>query len=237
MQCVLGESIFRLLIVFDMDGTLTTAHERVVQAMTVALATKGFDAPIDAEIMSTVGLQPVDMIGALLKGRSHASEVSEVEIHAMADCYKAEITARRLADPEAEKAFPGAVELLQSMIQQGMTLGVATGKGRSDLNGVLSMLNWHNYFKTLQPAEVGPGKPDPAQLLAAISEIETSPRHTLMIGDTAFDMEMAGRAGVKGIGVTWGSHDRQRLNGAGASKIVDSFPELHTAIQEMIADC
>ena len=42
-----------------------------------------------------------------------------------------------------------------------------------------------------------------------------------MIGDTAFDMEMARAAGIEGIGVAWGYHRAERLRAAGASQVVD----------------
>jgi phosphoglycolate phosphatase len=44
-----------------------------------------------------------------------------------------------------------------------------------------------------------------------------------MIGDTVFDIEMAGSAGMRGVGVAWGYHADEDLLAAGA-RIVAQTP-------------
>ncbi len=51
-----------------------------------------------------------------------------------------------------------------------------------------------------------------------------------MIGDTAFDMEMAQAAGIEGIGVVWGYHRAERLHAAGASHVVATIDELRARL-------
>ena len=52
------------------------------------------------------------------------------------------------------------------------------------------------------------------------------PALTVMIGDTAYDMEMAVNAGVRAIGVDWGYHTAQELRDAGAEAVALSPAEL-----------
>ena len=50
---------------------------------------------------------------------------------------------------------------------------------------------------------------------------------TVMIGDTTYDMEMAGNAGIAGIGVAWGYHSVSALEGVAATQtVVKDFREL-----------
>jgi phosphoglycolate phosphatase len=44
-------------------------------------------------------------------------------------------------------------------------------------------------------------------LLELMAELGVAPERTLMIGDTTHDLEMATRAGVAGLGVSYGAHD------------------------------
>jgi phosphoglycolate phosphatase len=49
---------------------------------------------------------------------------------------------------------------------------------------------------------------------------------TVVVGDTAFDMEMARAAGARAIGVAWGYHPREALREAGAFAVIEDFPAL-----------
>ena len=49
---------------------------------------------------------------------------------------------------------------------------------------------------------------------------------TLMIGDTEYDMLMAGNAGADGLGVTYGVHDRDHLMANGALDCIDELMQL-----------
>ena len=51
-----------------------------------------------------------------------------------------------------------------------------------------------------------------------------------MIGDTAFDMEMARAAGVAAVGVAWGYHPRDRLVAAGADWVAATIEDLRTRL-------
>ena len=46
------------------------------------------------------------------------------------------------------------------------------------------------------------------------------------VGDTAYDIEMGRRAGVKTCGVTYGNGTRAELARAGADYLIDDFGEL-----------
>jgi phosphoglycolate phosphatase len=72
-------------------------------------------------------------------------------------------------------------------------------------------------------------------LLQALREADVKAEDAVMVGDTAFDMEMAHAAGVRGVAVTWGYHRADRLRDAGASRVVDDVGELREYLFEVIS--
>jgi phosphoglycolate phosphatase len=73
-------------------------------------------------------------------------------------------------------------------------------------------------------------------ILKAMEETGTAPHHTIMIGDTSYDMAMAKAAGVHAVGVAWGYHEREALLKAGAELVVDDFAHLTRAIADLLTD-
>ena len=56
--------------------------------------------------------------------------------------------------------------------------------------------------------------------------------NTYVVGDTTKDIESGKYAGVKTIGITTGSVTRDKLQGAGADFVIDSFSELEDCLQK-----
>ena len=52
-----------------------------------------------------------------------------------------------------------------------------------------------------------------------MAEAMAAPERTVMIGDTAYDIEMARTAGVRALGVSWGYHTPDELMAAGAEAV------------------
>ncbi len=91
---------------------------------------------------------------------------------------------------------------------------------------MLESFDLAGYFVTLQTADDSPSKPHPGMVEKAMAEAGTTPRETLVVGDTSFDVEMAARAGARAIGVGWGYHEAEELQRAGALTVIDSFADL-----------
>ena len=61
-----------------------------------------------------------------------------------------------------------------------------------------------------------------------LDSMEISPDQALMIGDTEYDMEMASRAGMDRLAVSYGVHSRERLmahNPIGCLQNILELPE------------
>jgi phosphoglycolate phosphatase len=99
----------------------------------------------------------------------------------------------------------------------------------------LERFGWQGHFCTVQTADKAPSKPHPGMILQALSEAGVKAEDAIMIGDTAFDIEMARAADVRGVAVSWGYHHPDRLRDAGAWRVVNGMSELRDCLIESIS--
>ena len=204
------------LAVFDCDGTLVDGQASICEAMEIAFAAAGLPAPPRSEVRRIVGLSLPQAI------RSLAPAAAPEQWADATDRYKHAFRTAREEGRLAEPLFDGVAEMLNGLHTAGWTLGVATGKSDRGLANCLAMHGISPLFSTLQTADRHPSKPHPAMLEAALAETMAEPGQTVMIGDTAYDIEMALAAGVRAIGVAWGYHAPDELLAAGAEAVAES---------------
>ncbi|MBW8783304.1 MAG: HAD-IA family hydrolase [Novosphingobium sp.] len=198
------------LAVFDCDGTLVDGQHAVCAAMDDACATVGIAAPNRQAVRRIVGLSLPLAVRRLLPDASEDSHAAVVE------AYKTAYRSARERGALAEPLFDGIAGLLATLHDAGWSLGVATGKSDRGVAHCLASHGLAERFTTLQTADRHPSKPHPAMLEAALAEAVAAPEHSVMIGDTVFDMAMARAAGVRALGVAWGYHAPHELIEAGA---------------------
>jgi phosphoglycolate phosphatase len=206
------------LAVFDCDGTLVDGQANIGRAMDEAFALSGLTPPPRAETRRIVGLSLPQAMRVLRPDADHDRLTAD---------YK-RVYQRLRADGglDDEPLFDGVAATIDALADAGWTLGVATGKSDRGLAHVLARHGLTHRFATLQTADRHPSKPDPAMLLAAMAEAGATAATTVMIGDTSFDMAMARRAGVRGIGVAWGYHAPAELAEAGADVVAGHARDL-----------
>ena len=216
------------LVVFDVDGTLVDSQGLILTAMDSAFAGAGL-APLPREqVLSIVGLSLPVAVGYLLPGALPEQQDRVVE------GYKTAYAAARSA--QAAPLYPGVASCLDRLAaRDDLLLAVATGKSRRGLDAVIATHGWQGRFISLQTADGHPSKPHPSMLHAAMSDAGVGPADSVMIGDTSFDMQMAGNAGMTGFGVAWGYHTRDALIQTCAARIFDDFASLTQAIEEWSA--
>ncbi len=217
------------LAVFDVDGTLIDSRSSIFRAAVEAAAEIGVSAPTYEDVRAIVGLS---LFEALAKMRP---DLDEPTVRAYTEAYKNAFV-RFHAEPDFFDAlYPGAADLLAALKAEGWTLGMATGQSRRGVNRNLDVHAWRDLFDCTFCADDGPSKPHPHMLERNMVAVGIAPACTVMIGDTAHDITMAGEAGVHAIAVTWGFHTRDELIAAGADDIVDDFPALARALHAFAA--
>lgn len=208
------------LAVFDCDGTLVDGQASICTAMDKAFAAAGLAAPDRHQVRRMVGLSLPQAVRKLVPDAAPDAQLLIV------DAYKQAFRAAREAGELSQLLFDGIADVVERLHRSGWLLAVATGMSRRGLDHVLATHGLAKYFIALQTADDHPSKPDPAMLEAALFEAVVEPDGAVMIGDTAYDMQMARDAGVRAIGVDWGYHHPQELWAAGAEFVAASPAEL-----------
>lgn len=118
------------------------------------------------------------------------------------------IVEQELADSAAKAPLAPVVELapfLSGLKQAGYKLGVMTNDAHSVADAHLKSAGVHELFDFICGSDSGFGaKPEPEPLLAFCSHVQVDPFHTVMLGDSAHDLQAARAAGMAGVGVLTG---------------------------------
>jgi phosphoglycolate phosphatase len=217
------------LIIFDFDGTLVDSRSLIWESHRIVFSEFRLPLPLPADSLALVG-KTLDVILAQLAG-------SAAPIRDMVKAYDLLLPQLR-ADPVfAEKPFAGIAELLRDLSSRpNAILGMATGHTSLTVAPALAALQWSDYFRTIQAADMAPSKPHPAMLLQALEATGSTPENAIFVGDTTYDMEMAQAAKVRSIGVGWGYHGPERLAAAGAHRVATTVNELESYLRAVLDD-
>ncbi|PWN55831.1 HAD family hydrolase [Abyssibacter profundi] len=190
------------LIVFDWDGTLSDSTGRIVDAMQDAISELGLPQRQNHEIATLIGLGLWEALAVLFP--EHSREQLEPQLLA----YQ-----RRRGPAGFEQAplFPQVEATLSQLAGEGVTLAVATGKGRQGLETALDASGLRHFFQATRTVDEAPSKPAPDMLEELLWETDTPAERALMIGDSEYDLAMARNARVASVGVLCGVHDAQTL--------------------------
>lgn len=215
------------LVVFDCDGTLIDSQQNIIAAVERVFYSIDLTPPSVDLIRRQVGLSPDAAIAGMLPDEDPALH------RRVSDAFR-KLRPQLQAEPrQLDPLYAGIREMIQQLVHPEVFLGIATGKGRAGLDDVLRRHELSGCFHTLQTGDRCRGKPDPDMILRAIAETGLTAVETVMIGDTAFDMQMARSAGTWAIGVSWGYHDVTDLRDGGAQAIIDHPGELLSALRQL----
>ncbi len=205
------------LLIFDWDGTLCDSISRIAHCIHLAAEDAGIEPPSPQASREIVGLGLAEAMRALFPG------VEEKQINQLRDNYSHHFMSK---DHDPSPFFPGVQETLDKLKAAGYLLAVATGKSRRGLNRVLATLGLQDYFHASRCADETASKPHPRMLEELLSELGLPPEQAVMVGDTEFDMEMAHRARVHRLAVSYGAHDAGRLLKYEPLRCLDQFSEI-----------
>lgn len=199
--------------VFDCDGTLVDSGGTIHRALGLAFAEHGLELPPRQQAQRVIGLSLVEAMAELAPDH-------DADLHGrMAQTYKDAFVTLRGRRQVEEPLYDGILPLLDALEERGWLLAVATGKSDRGLKHCLTAHGLHARFLSLQTADRHPSKPHPSMTLRALADCGAAPEHSVVIGDTGWDMRMAKAAGAHAIGVLWGYHDEAELRDAGADTI------------------
>ena len=211
------------LLVFDWDGTLMDSVAKIVACTQAAARDLDIVVPEFEQAKQIIGLGLHEAMARLF------NITDEEQIQAVAERYRYHFLGD---EPTPETLFTGAEPLLAELENQGYMLAVATGKSRRGLDHVLEKTSLTSVFHVTRCADETFSKPNPQMLNEIMEFTGVNADKTLMIGDTEYDMLMAGNAGTDGLGVTYGVHDRSHLMRHGALDCIDRLDQLKRWLED-----
>ncbi|QSX08987.1 HAD family hydrolase [Alkalibacter rhizosphaerae] len=217
------------LAVFDLDGTLVASLEGIQYSMNKVLMENDFPTH-DLEsyrLFVGDGLKMVVVRSLPLEYRD--PKYIETLYAQLLDVYSSGYAFGMHLYPEMAEALDGLVE-------RKIRLAVNTNKNQNIAQRIVD-----TYLKDWPILRVAgsladrPKKPDPAGLLAIMTELKATAANTIYIGDTAVDINTARNAGVPCISVTYGFRTRQELMTAHPDILVDSPQKILQVIDKGIS--
>jgi HAD superfamily hydrolase (TIGR01509 family) len=132
---------------------------------------------------------------------------------------------------ETPSLLPGARRIVR-MLGRKFRLGIVTSGSRARVRKQLRSFELAQYFSACVCAEDAPRrKPHPAPIQLAMKRLRASPEETIYIGDSAEDVEMARRAGVRPIGVLGPFPTAKRMRAAAPDLLLQSIEDLPRYLQ------
>jgi pyrophosphatase PpaX len=208
---------------FDLDGTIVDSAWMILQSFHHATRTvAGREFPDDV-LKAQVGS------GHLAQQMRDLMEDADDElIDRLVETYRA-----HYAPLHSElEAFPGMIELLEELDEDGRRIGIVTAKIRQVVELAFDALPFGHTVDIVVGSDAAPrGKPHPDQILVALELLGARPEDAVYVGDAPFDVAAAKAAGVHAVGVTWGGfHARERMEAEGPDVVVDNPEELRAVL-------
>ena len=205
--------------VLDIDGTLVDTNYHHAIAWYRAFRQHGELLPI-WRIHRHIGMGGDQLVGAL--GGEQVEEEKGDDIRAAEKVlYMALI--------EEVEPLHGARELIVDLKESGHVVVLASSAKADEVEHYLDLLDARELADGwTTSADVEATKPEPDLVVAALEKAGTA--NGVMVGDSTFDCEAAGRAGIETIAVLTGGFSEQELRDAGAAQVFRSIDELRESL-------
>ena len=115
-----------------------------------------------------------------------------------------------------------------------MPLAVLTNKPQRATDRLLEALGLSRFFQRVVGGDTAAGrKPDPAGLLGMCKELGVSPAHTVLVGDSAIDLQTARNAGTQILLVSYGFGFRFTPRELAGVPVVNSAAGITRHVEEL----
>lgn len=208
-------------ILFDLDGTLTDSGEGIMNCARFTLEKLGMPVP------EGDGLRV--FVGPPLQETFRRFGVPEDRLEEAVRIYRG----RYIPIGKFENfPYPGIRELLEKLVADGHKLYVATSKPEAISIEIMDHFDLSRYFTRICGATTDFSRNTKAAVIEYLLEVSGRSEHTVMVGDTVFDVIGANAHGIPAIGVSWGYGDISDMENAGAIAIAHTMDELYELLSK-----
>jgi len=206
-------------VIFDVDGTLVASNLLHAQAWQKAFALYGKDISLEA-ILGQIGKGGDQLMPEFL---------SPHEL----DRFGQELEKRRAALFKRDylpqvKTLPQVRQLFERIKGDGLRIALASSAQEDEIAHHIDALGIKDLVEFATSADdVSRSKPCPDVFNAALDRLASvSNDEAIVVGDTPYDAQAAGKAGLRTIGVLSGGFSQQTLRDAGTMWIYEDVADL-----------
>ncbi|RDZ26669.1 HAD family hydrolase [Lysobacter silvisoli] len=214
---------------FDLDGTLVDSVYQHVLAWKQALDADGIPLSV-WRIHRKIGMSGGLFTNILLRETGIDITPERVErLHRLhAQAYAAQAAQIR--------PLPGAVELLAYLSDSGIPWSIATsGRMETARHNLTALGVDPAVVPVITRDMVRHAKPDPDLFLAAADKLGVDIEHSIVVGDSIWDLLAARRARALGVGLLSGGYGQDELERAGGFRVYEDPADLLRHIDEVAA--
>ena len=208
----------------DIDGTLVQSNWLHAEAWQEAF--RGLDMELDLEdLRRQIGKGGDELVPVFVPWwkQKHVQEPLEA--------YRKFIFQTDLL-PKVEP-IPRVREFLLRLKEAGIQLALASSASKEDLETYKKIAHMEDLIDESSSADdAKKTKPHPDIFEATLKQLGFKPAEVLALGDTPYDAEAAGKAGIWTIGVTTGGWSREDLLAAGCIEVYNDVGELLDCFEE-----
>lgn len=193
-------------VILDVDGTLIDTNDAHAHAWVDVCHEFGHEVAF-GEVRRMIGMGG-DRVLPSLTGLEEASETGEKMKERRGEIFRERYL------PSC-RPFPRARELLERFRDDGMQLVVATSASKDDMAALLEAADVAELIQAkTSSSDAEKSKPSPDIVEAALENAGCAPSEAVMLGDTPYDVEASGRAGVRCVALRCGGWDDDALSDA-----------------------
>ena len=205
-------------IIFDLDGTLLDTLTDLAEGTNYALRVNGFPERTTDEIRRFVGNGARKLIERAVPDGQVEAALEKVrqdfDIYYKVHC------------KDHTGPYPGIMEMLQELVQQGYALGVVSNKPDFAVQELIPEY-FPDIFASVSGERQGVAKkPAPDLIREAMKNLQADSSNAVYVGDSEVDLEAAVNAGIPCISVAWGFKGRRFLEEQHAGMIIETPAEI-----------
>lgn len=193
-------------VLLDIDGTLIDSNDAHARAWVDALAEHNYTVSLEhvRRLIGKGGDKVLPEVTGLQKDSPEGQQISQRRSEIFKTRYLPDI-----------RPLSGTRDLLQHILDRGLALVVATSAQGDEAEALLQAAGVADLIEMrTTSSDARHSKPDPDIVDAALQRLGEPAQAALMIGDTPYDVQAAGRAGVPIIALRSGGWDDSDLVGA-----------------------
>ena len=206
-------------VIFDFDATVADTGEGILKSLQYSFIAMGDPAPDLSDLKKFIG-PPVYYSYTTFYG------ISEDKVDLYVKKYRERYSEKGIYE---SKVYDGVKELIISLKEKGIKVGIASSKPERLIYAVSDYLQITNLFDAIVGVKSDNSKHSTKAglITQAMNDMgATDKNKVLMVGDRMFDIDGAHDAGIKCCGALWGFGDKEEFEAHNAEFIVETPSEI-----------